>query len=385
MSIQQVLEFLNSHNIKYTNISYSPAHSKQELKKYKSSIGTDFIETILVKIEEKQVAIAVVRGGLTINMGSLQKALGTTNIRLLDSQEISNLFPNCELGAVSPFRNSDSIDVFLAQDLKQNQKVAFYVDSYNHLIHMNFSDFEKLVNCNKDIVFSTKSKYRALVSAVAPETARQKLGNYDHCFLGVSLKSNDFVTEKLIAITDWIAGHFKKYTVFIADSVHRINLQIEDPNLTEDKALNKALLLARRYIDNESVILERHAKTCPFELVFASEVQKSKDYINYHEQLKILFGQNDKFTNSLNSCARSFVLRHLEPDAEHFDRYVKMSSNYLLEELALTACLVRYGLSVMIYPGSLPVIFGEISNGQYPDVPDCLQQIIHVSLHLRKR
>ena len=384
MSIQKVQEFLNSHNIKYSVVSYSPAHSKQELEKYKSSLGTDLIEAVLVKIEDQKLAIAIVPVGFTVDIGSLRKALGITKIELLDPKEVENLFPDCELGTVSPFRNPDSIDAFFAQDLGKNQKVAFYVDSYSHLIRMSYSDFEKLLNCRKGIVFSTKSKYRALVSAVAPKTARQELENYNQCFLGVSLENTDFATDKLIATTDWIARYFQKYTVFVADSVYRINLQINQ-GLKEDEALNKALLIARKYIDNQSAVFERHAKTCPFEIVFASEVQKSKDYINYLEQLQILFRKNDKFANSVKSCAKYFALRHLEQNDENFDYYVEMSCTYLLEEVALTACIVQDDLSIMIYPGTLAPIFGEITEGYHPDVPDCLQKMICVSLRLKKR
>ena len=62
-----------------------------------------------------------------------------------------------------------------------------------------------------------------------------------------------------------------------------------------------------------------------------------------------------------------------------------MSCVYLLEEVALTACIVQDDLSIMIYPSTLATIFGEIAEGDHPAVPDCLQKMICVSLRLKKR
>ncbi len=383
MLIQPLQEFLNSHKIKYITINHSPAYTKQELENYKRALGMELIEAVLVKIETRKIAMAVMPASLQINLGSLREALGTTEVRLLDQREVENLFPGCEFGVVPPFGNLYNMDVFLAANLRQNQEVAFYVGSYAHLIQMKYRDFEKLVNFQKGIAFLTRPRYRVLVSAVSPESARQELKNYESCILGLSLENESFSTAKLVAITDWISKHFKKCTVMIGDSLHRITLQT-DQGLQENKALNKALLLGREYIDRESLVFERHADTCSFDIVLSSEIQKWDDYVEYYEKIQHLFGQGEKFANSVKSFAKTFILRRFKQNSEDFNRCVEMSCRYLLEEFAIFACLAQSGLSVMVYPGYL-AIFEEIAEGQHPDVPDCLQKIIHVSLHLRRR
>ena len=384
MIIQKVKEFLNSHDIKYITIDYSPTYTKQEILEYKSKLGMELIEAVFVEIENKQLAMVIVPASLTINLGSLQQALGSTNVRLLNQQEVENLFPGYELGTIPPLGSIYQMDTFLAPDLLHNQEIAFYAGSYSHLLRMGFNDFEKLVKPEREITFLTRSKYRALVSNVVPEAERPNLKKHEHCFLGVSLENKNFSIPKLIAIVDWIAKHFSRCTVFIADSMHRFTLQI-NRDFNEIQAYDKALLLGREYVDRSRIVFERHADTCHFDVMLASEIGKSEDYFNYLEQLQNQFSKDEKFSNSVKSCAQEFILRHLEQHTEHFDRCAEMSYAYLLEELAITACLVKYGLSIMIYPGSLATIFGDIANGNHPDVPECLQKIIHVSLHLRKR
>ena len=248
---------------------------------------------------------------------------------------------------------------------------------------MNYSDFEKLVNLQQKIAFSTRSIYRAKVRDVVPISSRQELRNHDHCFLGVSLENENFFTAKLISIVDWIGKNFKKCTVIIADSLYRFTLEIHR-GLKEKQGLNQALLFGREYLENQRIVFERLTDTCSFEFVFCSDIKKSEDYVKYHEKLQALCQIDENFDTSVKSWARKYVLHYFEENAEGFAHYVKISCEYLLEEAAIAACLVQDSSSIMIYPGSLG-IFGEISEGQHPNVPDCLQKIIYVFLYLRKR
>ncbi|WP_341529356.1 tRNA-dependent cyclodipeptide synthase [Nostoc sp. UHCC 0302] len=384
MSIQQLQEFLNFHKIKYKTIHYSLAHTSQELTTYKYTLGMDLIEAVLVEIDGQKIAVTLLPASLQANVGSLQAALDINKGRLLQQKEFEHLFPYCEFGTLPPFGELYNMEVFWWQDLAKNQEVAFYAYSYAHLVRMKYADFEKLVNPHKGIVFSTRPKYRVEIAAVIPQVARHELDIYEHCFLGISLESKNFSIARLIGMTDWISKHFKKCTVLIGDSIHRITLQINQ-GLNEKQSLNKALILGREYVDNASYVFDNYTANCLFNVIFCSEIQKTEDYFKYYEQLKNIIRQNENFANSVKSSVKEFVLRHFEQNTENFDSYVELSSRYLLEELAIFACLVKDDLSIMIYPGSLLKILGEIAEGHYSGVPDSLKKIIHVSLHLKGR
>ncbi|MGM3307997.1 tRNA-dependent cyclodipeptide synthase [Anabaena sp. WFMT] len=383
MSIQQFREFLNSHQLKYQTICYSPAYTAQELTRYKQALGMELIEAVLVKIDEQKIAIVLVPASLRINVESLQKSLNANKTRLLNQKEFENLFPDCEFGTLPPYSELYDIEVFWGQDLAKNQEVAYYVYSYAHLVRMKYSDFENFLNPQNKIPFLTRAKYRAEIAAVIPKNARHELDKHEYCFLGVSLENDSFSIAKLVGITDWISKQFKKCTVLIGDSIHRITLQINQ-GLQEEHALNKALFLGREYVEKAREVFENYTDTCLFNVIFCSEVQKSEDYFNYYEQLQNFISQDENFANSVKSSAKEFVLRQFDNNTENFDHYVELSSGYLLEELAVFACLFKEGLFVMFYPGSLDML-QEITEGHYPGAPDCLQKIIYVSLRLKRK
>jgi tRNA-dependent cyclodipeptide synthase len=384
MSIQQLQELLNSHQIKYQTIHYSPAHTSQELTTYKYTLGMYLIEAVLVEIGGQKIAVILLPAILQINLGSFQAALDTNKVRLIKQQEFEHLFPYCEFGTLPPFGELYNMEVFWWQDLAKNQDIAFYAYSYAHLFKMKYADFAKIVNPQKGIVFLTRPKYRVEIAAIIPQFARQEIDKHEHCFLGVSLENEIFSIAKLLAMTDWISKHFQKCTVVIGDSIHQITLQINQ-GLKEKKALNKALLLGRQYVDNASYVFDNYIDTCIFNVIFCSEIQQCQDYFKYYEQLSNLIRQDEKFANSVKFSGKEFVLRHFEQNTENFDRYVELSSRYLLEELAVFACLVKDDLSIMIYPGSLLKILEEIAEGYHPGVPDSLKKIVYVSLHLKGR
>jgi tRNA-dependent cyclodipeptide synthase len=383
MSIQQLQEFLNGLQIKYKTIHYSPAHTSQELTRYKHSLGTNLIESLLVEIDGTKTAMILVPASLRININSLQEALGTKNMRVLKQQEFENLISNCEFGTIPPYGELYNMEVFWLGELAQNPEVAFYAYSYTDLVFMNYSDFEKFLNPQKKIVVLTMPKYRVEIEEIIPNSAKQELNNYEHCFLGVSLESDQFSTARLVAMTDWISKNFQKCTVLIGDSIHRITLQINQ-GLNKDQAISKALILGREYIYNASYVFNNYAANCDYDVIFCSDIQKTADYFKYHEQLQKIARDDVGFSNLFKFYAREFILHHFESNTENFEFYVEMSCKYLFEEIAITACLVKYGLSIMVYPGSLG-IFGEIALGHYPGIPDCLQNIIYVYLRLRGR
>ncbi|MBH8561933.1 tRNA-dependent cyclodipeptide synthase [Nostoc sp. CENA67] len=384
MSIQQLQEFLNFHQIKYTIIHYSPAHTSQELTIYKHTLGMDLIEPVLVEIDGQTIAVILLPASLQVNLGSLQSALDKNKVRLLNQEEFENLFPYCEFGTLPPFGELYNMEVFWWQDLAKNQEVAFYAYSYAHLVRMKYADFQKLVNPQKRIRFLTRPKYRVEIEEVIPQFARHKIDRYEHCFLGISLENEKFSMPKLVGISDWISKKYKKCTVLIGDSIHRITLQINE-GLKEEQALNKALILGREYEYHASYVFKNYSNTCPFSVIFCSEIQKSEDYFKYYNQLQNLIIHNESFANSVKYYVKDFVLRHLRKNTENLDFYVELSSMYLIEELAIFSCLFNEDLSIMIYPGSLLKIVEEIAEGHYPGVPDRLKKLVHVSLHLKRR
>ncbi|MGK7908532.1 MAG: tRNA-dependent cyclodipeptide synthase [Synechococcus sp.] len=246
------------------------------------------------------------------------------------------------------------------------------------------------------------------------DNERCKIDQYNYCILGISLENPSFSSEKLLAMTDWIATHFQKCYVLIGDSLHRITLQL-DQKLSDKQALDRAILMGKEYINIHMNIFRHYENNCHFEFIYCSKIQQKKEYREYYKQIKDLFDKNREFKNSVNSFSREFVRRRIPLNKEshsldkilansnrsfskgsfngqiHFkdkgkfsESYIELCDEYLLEELAIFSCLYKDRVCPMFYPGSFS-IFEEIYKGEHAEIPACLNNIIYGTLRLKRR
>ena len=144
MPVKKLKEYLDSHQVKYVTISHSPVYTTQEIAGSAHIPGKELAKTVMVKIDGK-VAMAVLPASYRVDFDLLKKAAGASSVELASEKEFENMFPDCEIGAMSPFGNLYGMDVFVAASLAEDTEIAFNAGSHNELIRLSYKDFEGLV------------------------------------------------------------------------------------------------------------------------------------------------------------------------------------------------------------------------------------------------
>lgn len=144
MAAKRLKEFLDENKVRYITVSHSPAYTTQEIAAKAHLPGKEIAKTVLIKIDGK-LAMAVLPGSFKINFEELKRAIGSDKVRLADEHEFIDKFPDCEVGAMPPFGNLYGVDVFVANNLAENEEIAFNACSHSQLIKMAYADYEKLV------------------------------------------------------------------------------------------------------------------------------------------------------------------------------------------------------------------------------------------------
>jgi Ala-tRNA(Pro) deacylase len=144
MPVKKLIEYLDSHKIKYTTISHSPVFTAQEIAASAHIPGKELAKTVMVKIDGK-MAMAVLPASYRIDFDLLKEAAGASTIELASEKEFEDLFPGCEVGAMPPFGNLYGMDVFAAASLAEDTDIVFNAGSHSELIRLPYKDFEKLV------------------------------------------------------------------------------------------------------------------------------------------------------------------------------------------------------------------------------------------------
>ena len=144
MPVKKVKEYLDKNNVKYIIISHSPAYSAMEIAASAHIPGKDLAKVVMVKIDGK-ISMFVLPAAYKVDFNLLKKGINANAIELATEDEFVDMFPDCELGAMTPFGNLYNMEVYVAEKLTLDEEIAFNAGSHSELFKMYYKDFERLV------------------------------------------------------------------------------------------------------------------------------------------------------------------------------------------------------------------------------------------------
>ena len=144
MPIKKLEAYLDDHGVKYLRIRHSPAFTAQEIAASAHIPGKELAKTVMVKLDGR-MAMIVLPASNRIDFDLLRQSIGAEQIELAEEHEFRGLFPDCELGAMPPFGNLWDMPVFVADELTEDEEIAFNAGSHTELVRLPYRDFARLV------------------------------------------------------------------------------------------------------------------------------------------------------------------------------------------------------------------------------------------------
>ena len=144
MSLQKLRKFLDEQRVKYVTISHSPAFTANEVAAAAHISGKEMAKTVMVKVDGEMIMV-VLPASMKVDFGRLLDATGAQEVELAHENEFKDLFPDCDLGTMPPLGNLFGMRTFVAEELTEDEEIAFNAGSTTELIKLAYSDFERLV------------------------------------------------------------------------------------------------------------------------------------------------------------------------------------------------------------------------------------------------
>ncbi len=144
MPATKLTDFLDKHRVKYVTIRHSIAYTAQEIASLTHISGKEMAKTVMVKLDGT-MAMAVVPGPHHVDLDALRKVAAAHTVELATEPEFKSMFPDCEAGAMPPFGNLYGMPVYSAEELREDQNIAFNAGTHSELFRMRYVDFEALV------------------------------------------------------------------------------------------------------------------------------------------------------------------------------------------------------------------------------------------------
>jgi Ala-tRNA(Pro) deacylase len=135
--------FLKKAHIPFTAFRHPPAFSAQREAALSHVPGRSWAKTVICFADEEPV-LAVVPAHLLVDLEALRLLTAVTTLRLASEQELIDLCPGCEVGAISPFSINRNLPVFVDRSLVGEPELVFSAGTHTDAIRMHYGDFAEL-------------------------------------------------------------------------------------------------------------------------------------------------------------------------------------------------------------------------------------------------
>jgi Ala-tRNA(Pro) deacylase len=136
--------YLDEHHVKYITLRHSAAYSAHELAAMLHVADRELAKTVIVKADDEPVMV-VLPANCRIDFHLLKEELRAKTVQMASEDELSDILPDCELGAMPPFGNLFGLPVYVARPLTADEELVFNDGTFATAIRMSYHDFDRLV------------------------------------------------------------------------------------------------------------------------------------------------------------------------------------------------------------------------------------------------
>ncbi len=137
-------EFLEASKVKYTTAKHPVVYTAQEIAAAQHVPGRQLAKCVLVKTDRGPV-LSVLSATCLINLKELKGVIGTTSLTIAKEADIKEVFPDVEVGAMSPFGHLYQVPVVVDKALSESGEIVFNGGTHTETIKMRYEDFASLV------------------------------------------------------------------------------------------------------------------------------------------------------------------------------------------------------------------------------------------------
>ena len=145
MTTNRIERYLEDQGVTFERIGHPITYTAQETSAAAHVTGKCFAKCVLVRCG-KRFALLVLTAAERVDLDALRAVLETEDVALATEQEIAAIYPDAELGAMSPFGNLHGMPVYVSPNMARSADIVFNADSHSDHLHISYEDFERLAN-----------------------------------------------------------------------------------------------------------------------------------------------------------------------------------------------------------------------------------------------
>lgn len=140
MRLESLLE---EKNIPYEKHTHTPAYTAQRLADVEHISGYLVAKPVVIRTR-RGFAICVLPAPKQINLDRVAELIGDPTVRMATEAEMSDLFPDCELGAEPPVGTMFGMRTIMDSALQKDEFLIMQAGTHTEAIKTKRSDWERL-------------------------------------------------------------------------------------------------------------------------------------------------------------------------------------------------------------------------------------------------
>jgi Ala-tRNA(Pro) deacylase len=142
-SQMDVPQFLTHEQVEFSLIPHPRTETTQHLAEQVHVSGDHVAKSVLLR-SPPNFLLAVLPASYRIDLPKLRKQLGVRNLELANETEVSERFPEYEVGALPPFGSQFGVPSVVDRSLTDKEEIVFDAGSHTQAVRMPYADFERL-------------------------------------------------------------------------------------------------------------------------------------------------------------------------------------------------------------------------------------------------
>jgi len=145
MPISRILkECLDREHVHYDVLPHPEAFRASAIAHVLQTPEKEMAKVVIVKVDERFVMM-VLPASWQVDLHRLREVFMTHHVRLATEDQIKDLFPDCEVGAMPPFGILYGLPVYVDRSLTEDEEIVFQAGTHSEAIRMRYADFAALV------------------------------------------------------------------------------------------------------------------------------------------------------------------------------------------------------------------------------------------------
>ena len=136
-------QYFLDNGVGFQAMTHPAAYTAQEVAAAQRVPGKQVAKVVMALTDGKAVML-VMPASYRIDFARLKDALGSKEVRLAREEEFSDLFPDCDVGAMPPFGNLYDVPMYVDRVLAEDTEVVFQAGTHRDTMKIAYPDYARL-------------------------------------------------------------------------------------------------------------------------------------------------------------------------------------------------------------------------------------------------